>query len=304
MGAGDGGAPRSLAGVVYALGAFGLWGGFPLYFKAVAGVPALEVLAHRVVWSVFWVALLLLLMRQWSAVRAAFSAPRIVGMLLVSALLISTNWLIFIWAVAHERVLEGSLGYFITPLVSVLLGRLVLRERLRPAQWGAVTLAALGVAWALVGFGALPWISLGLAVTFGGYGLVRKVVVVGAVPGLFVETLLLAPPALAYLLWLGREGAGSFASAGLGFDLLLAAAGLVTATPLILFAQAARRLRLATVGLLQYIVPTLQMLLAVFAFGEACTPSHAVTFGCIWAALALYSADLWRDRGRPVADRA
>lgn len=294
---------HTLAGAGYALGAFGLWGAFPLYFKAVAAVPAPEVLAHRVVWSVFWVALLLFAVRQWPAVRAALGRRRTLGMLTLSSLLIAGNWLIFIWAVAHDRVLEASLGYFITPLVSVLLGRLVLAERLDRLQWLAVALAALGVAWTLVGLGALPWVSLGLAATFGSYGLARKVIDVGAIPGLFVETLVIGPLALAWLLWLGWHGAGAFGAGGLGFDLLLVAAGLVTATPLILFAQAARRLRLASVGLFQYIVPTAQMLLAVLVFGEAFTPEHAVTFGLIWAGLALYTASAWRGRGGPTPVR-
>lgn len=294
---------HTLAGAGYALGAFGLWGAFPLYFKAVAAVPAPEVLAHRVVWSVFWVALLLFAVRQWPAVRAALGRRRTLGMLTLSSLLIAGNWLIFIWAVAHDRVLEASLGYFITPLVSVLLGRLVLAERLDRLQWLAVALAALGVAWTLVGLGALPWVSLGLAATFGSYGLARKVIDVGAIPGLFVETLVIGPLALAWLLWLGWHGAGAFGAGGVGFDLLLVAAGLVTATPLILFAQAARRLRLASVGLFQYIVPTAQMLLAVLAFGEAFTPDHAVTFGLIWAGLALYTASAWRGRGGPAPVR-
>lgn len=291
--------PRSLAGAGYALGAFGLWGTFPLYFKAVASVPATEVLAHRVVWSVFWVALLLFGVRQWPAVRAALRDRRVVGRLLVSALLIATNWLVFIWAVAHDRVLEASMGYFITPLVNVLLGRLVLGEQLHRLQWLAVGCAGAGVAFMLARFGALPWVSLTLAVTFASYGLARKTAPVGAIPGLFVETLLLGPVALGYLLLLAGEGAGTFGHAGIGFDLLLAAAGLVTATPLILFAQAARRLRLASVGLFQYLTPTCQLLLAVLAFGEPFTQTHAVTFACIWVGLALYSTSAWRSRGAP-----
>jgi len=292
-------APSALPGVAYALGSFGLWGLFPLYFKAVSAVPATEVLAHRVVWSVVFVGLLLLLVRQWGTVGAILADRERRTRLIASSLLISTNWLIFIWAVAHDRVLEASLGYFITPLVSVLLGRVVLGERLFRVQWMAVVLAAVGVGWMLVGVGVIPWVALGLAATFGSYGLVRKLADVPAIPGLFVETLIVAPPALAWLLWLGVEGAGEFGARGPGFDVLLIAAGLVTATPLILFAQATRRLRLASVGLFQYIVPTMQMLLAVFAFGEVFTPQHAITFGCIWIGLALYSASAFGGRARP-----
>ena len=296
------GMPSALPGVAYALGSFGLWGLFPLYFKAVSSVPAPEVLAHRVVWSVVFVGVLLLLVRQWGTVGAILSDRRRRSRLIASSLLISANWLIFIWAVAHDRVLEASLGYFITPLVSVLLGRVVLGERLFRVQWLAVGLAAVGVTWMLVGVGVVPWVALGLAATFGSYGLVRKLADVPAIPGLFVETLIVGPPALAYLLWLGLEGVGEFGARGVGFDGLLIAAGLVTATPLILFAQATRRLRLASVGLFQYIVPTMQMLLAVFAFGEVFTPQHAITFGCIWIGLALYSASAFggRERARGV----
>lgn len=282
----------SWAGVAYALGAFGLWGLFPLYFKAVATIPAPEVLSHRILWSALFVALLLVLLRQWPAVAVAMRDRNTLLRLLGSALLIALNWLVFIWAVANDRVLEGSLGYFITPLVSVLLGRLVLGEALSRLQWFAVALAAAGVGWMLAGVGRLPWVALVLAATFGSYGLARKTTSVGAAPGLFVETLLLLPLAAGFLLWLGDGGV--FTHVSLRIDLLLAAAGLVTAVPLILFAQAARRLRLASVGLFQYITPTGHLLLAVFVFGEAFTPDHAVTFGCIWLALAMYSYSAWR----------
>lgn len=295
--------PRAVAGAGYAVGAFGLWGLFPFYFKAVASVPAPEVLAHRILWSVVWVAALLWLLRQWPAVRVALADRRTALRLLLSALLIAVNWLVFIWAVAHDRVLEASLGYFITPLVSVLLGRVVLGEPLTRLQWSAVLLAAIGVGYMLAGLGKLPWVSLALAATFGSYGLARKTTAVGAAPGLFVETLLLAPVAVGFLLWLGTDG--TFGTAGTELDLLLAAAGFVTAAPLILFAQAARRLRLASVGLFQYITPTCHMLLAVFVFGEVFTRGHAVTFGCIWLALALYSYSAWKgspSRAPPLRD--
>lgn len=286
----------SWAGAACAVGAFGLWGGFPLYFKAVAHIPPAEVLSHRVLWSVVFVALLLGLLRQWPAVAAALRDRRTLLRLLVSAVLIALNWLVFIWAVANDRVLEGSLGYFITPLVSVLLGRLVLGEALTRLQWLAVVLAAAGVGWMLAGVGRLPWVALALAATFGSYGLARKLTPVAAAPGLFVETLLLAPLAAGFLLWLGDEGA--FGHVSRASDGLLAAAGLVTAVPLILFAQAARRLRLASVGLFQYITPTGHLLLAVFVFGETFTPDHAITFACIWLALALYSFSAWRHPRR------
>lgn len=281
-------------GVALAVAGFGLWGLLPLYFKAVAEVAPVEVLGHRIVWSVVFTALLLSVLGQWRQVRVAFADRRMVLTLTGSALLIATNWVIFIWAVANDRVLEASLGYFITPLINVVLGRIVLGERLGRVQAAAVALAAFGVGWMLWQFGVVPWVALSLALLFGGYGLVRKMAPVGAVSGLFVETALLAPVALLYLGWLAWQGVGALGAGGLAFDALLIAAGLVTAAPLILFAGAARRLRLATLGLLNYLTPTLQMLLAVLVFGEAFTSTHAVTFGCIWLALALYSGrGLW-----------
>ncbi len=286
----------TVGGMAYALAAFGLWGVFPLYFHAVASVPAFEVLAHRVVWSVLCVALMLSAWRQWPAVRRALAERRTLLALTGSSLLIAVNWLVFIWAVAQGRVLEASLGYYITPLVSVLFGRLFLRERLHRLQWVAVALAGLGVGYMLLRLGALPWVSLALAATFSAYGLVRKLVAVGAIPGLFIETLLLAPVAAGYLLWLTSGGEASFGRQGMSMSLLLAAAGIVTATPLICYTQAVRRLRLASVGLFQYLTPTAQMLLAVLFFGELFTPTHGVTFACIWLALALYTASAWRGR--------
>lgn len=286
----------ALAGAAWAVSAFGLWGALPLYFRAVEAAPPLEVLAHRVVWSVFWIALLLTVLRGWPAVRGVFADRRLLARLAVSALLISANWLIFIWAIATERVLEASLGYFITPLVNVVLGRLVLGEALTRVQWAAVGLAAAGVGWMLLRAGTLPWVGLALALLFGAYGLMRKTAPVGAMSGLFAETALLAPLALAWLAWLGWQGTIVFGSMGIEFDLLLAAAGLVTAVPLLLFARAAQGLRLASLGFFQYITPTGQMLVALFIFGELFTAAHAVTFGCIWLALALYSAGSWRNR--------
>ena len=286
-----------LVGAGCAIGAFGIWGAFPLYFKAVATVPAAEVLAHRIVWSVLWVGLLLCATRQWPGVRRALQGRHTLLALVGSSLLIATNWLVFIWAVAHDRVLEASLGYYITPLVSVLLGRIALGERLWRMQWVAVLCAAVGVGWMLLDLGVLPWVSLVVATSFGGYGLMRKLIAVNAIPGLFLETLVIGPIALGYLVFLRAGGSGMFGR-GVELDVLLAAAGLVTALPLILYAQGVRRLRLASVGLFQYITPTGQMMLAVFVFGEVFTDTHAITFGCIWLALALYSASAWQTRNQ------
>lgn len=280
---------RRAAGVGLAIASFSLWGGLPLYFKAVEMLPPIEILGHRVVWSLFWTALLLTVVAQWREVRAVLADRRMLVTLTGSALIISVNWLIYIWAVANDRVLEASLGYFITPLFNVIMGRVFLGETLGRVQGAAVGLAAVGVGWMLWQVGVVPWVALSLGALFASYGLVRKMAPVGAPTGLFVETALLTPLAVLYLAWLAWQGVGAMGTVSLAFDGLLVAAGLVTAAPLILFAAAARRLRLSTVGLLFYMTPTIQMLLAVFVFGEPFTVDHAVTFGCIWTALALYS---------------
>lgn len=281
-------------GAVLATLAFLCWGLFPLYFKLVEAVPAIEVLAHRVVWTVLLMTGLLTVRRGWSAVWVVFANRRLLATLALSAVVITINWGVFIWAIAHDRVLEASLGYYINPLVNVVLGVVVLRERLRPMQWAAVGLAAAGVAYQIVGLGAFPWVALTLAISFGFYGLIRKVAAVDAYSGLFVETLVLSPVALAYLVWLAAVGQGAFGRGDWGLDGLLALSGIVTALPLILFVAGAQRIRLSTLGLLQYIVPTGQFVLAVFVFGEAFTSGTLVTFGCIWAALAVYSFDTLR----------
>ena len=281
-------------GVVLATLAFLCWGLFPLYFKLVDAVPAVEILAHRVVWTVLLITVVLMVRRGWSAVWVVFANRRLLATLTLSAVVISVNWGVFIWAIAHDRVLEASLGYYINPLVSVVLGVAVLRERLRPLQWAAVGLAAAGVAYQIVGLGAFPWVALTLAFSFGFYGLIRKVAAVDAYSGLFVETLILSPLALAYLVWLAVMGEGAFGRGDWELDGLLALSGIVTALPLILFVAGARRIRLSTLGLLQYIVPTGQFTLAVFVFGEAFTSGIFVTFGFTWAALAVYSFDTVR----------
>ncbi len=272
----------------YALGAYAIWGLFPLYFKLVAEVPALEVLAHRVVWSVVFVSVLVSLLRRWGAIARIFHDRRLLGTLLLSGLAISLNWGIFIWAVAHDRVLESSLGYFICPLVSVFLGFIFLRERLRPWQVLAVILAIAGVSNQIWQLGAFPWVALGLAFSFGIYGLIRKLAPVDAIGGQLVETIILLAAALPYLVWLHVAGSGTFGAGDVVLDGYLVLAGLVTALPLILFAQATKRLLLATVGLLQYIVPTSHFLLAVFIFSEPFSMGTGLSFALIWLALAIY----------------
>lgn len=282
------------AGVLYGVAAYGLWGGVPVYFKAVQGVSPLEVLAHRVIWSVLFLALLLVVGRNNGTVAAALRSRRALLILCVTALLIASNWLVFIWAVANGYLLQSSLGYFINPLLSVLLGLVFLRERLRRWQTVSVVLAGVGVVYLTIASGEAPGIALALAGTFAIYGLLRKIAPVPALPGLAVETAILAPIALAYLVWEMAQGRAAFGSAGLKMSLLLMAAGVITATPLLWFTQAARRLRLATLGFLQYLAPTGHFLLAVLAYGEQFTQVHAIAFGCIWAALIIYSVDTMR----------
>jgi chloramphenicol-sensitive protein RarD len=289
--------------VVYALAAFLSWGILPLYFKAVATVPSLEVLAHRVVWSVVFLLVLTLARGRWTAFTALFKSRRTQATLMVTTVLIATNWGVFIWAIAHQRLVEASLGYFIGPLVNVLLGFVFLRERLRPVQTIAVVLAAVAITWQTARFGQLPLISLTLAISFGLYGLLRKQVPATGIQGLTAETLMLAPVAVAWMLWRLRQGELVFLHGTLRLDLLLLSAGVLTALPLIWFAEGARRLRLATMGFLQYLAPSCQLLLAVAAFGEPFTRDHAVSFGLIWIALVLYSVDTaWgMRRSRPIS---
>lgn len=259
-----------------------------MYFRALKGVAPLEIAAHRALWSLVLLAGIVVVARRGPALRTLLGHRRQLGVLVATTLLVSGNWLLFIWAVNEGRLLEASLGYFINPLVNVLLGVVFLGERLRRAQQVAVALAAAGVSVMIFTLGHLPWISLTLAASFGAYGLLRKRFAIDPVVGLMVETGLLTPFALAFLAWKAAEGTGA------GVSWLLVASGVVTAVPLILFTEGAARLKLSTLGLMQYLAPTGQFLIAVFAFGEPFTATHAVTFGCIWASLALYSADALR----------
>lgn len=287
----------SQPGLLAAVGAFLLWGLFPLYLKPLSGVPALEVIAHRIVWCCVLVFAWLAARGELGLVRAALADPVSRRRLLASAMLISINWLIYVWAVTHEHVLDASLGYFINPLVNVLLGVVVLGERLNRAQKFAVALAAAGVLYLAMVVGRPPWIALVLAASFGLYGLIRKVVAVDAVPGLATETLLLAPFAVALLLWNEMRGVAALGHSSTLVNTLLIGSGLVTAIPLVLFAFGARRIPLSTVGLVQYIGPTLQFLIGVLVFHEAFSVSRGIGFAFIWIALAVYAADgLWRSR--------
>jgi chloramphenicol-sensitive protein RarD len=294
------GAPHPRAGTLAAVGAFLLWGLFPLYWKQLAEVPALEVVAHRTAWGFAAVAAWVTLRGRWSDARTVASDPGTVVRLAGSAVLIALNWLLYVWAVIHDHVVEASLGYFINPLVNVLLGVLVLREGLSRAQRIAVALAGAGVAVLTVGHGRLPWIALALAVSFGLYGLARKTVAADAVVGLLWETALLAPVATAFLVLLELRGRGAFGTAGPSISALLALGGAVTAIPLVLFALGARALPLSTLGLLQYLSPSLQFLLAVLVFREPFAATHAAAFACIWTALAVLT---WELRRRVRYDR-
>ena len=281
------------SGFWFGVGAYGVWGILPIYFKALADVGAADIVAHRVVWSVPFLALLLFALRGWSEIRRVIGNPKLVGFLSVTAVLIATNWLLYVYAVTSGHILAGSLGYYLNPLVNVLLGRALLKERLVWLQWVAVAVAAAGIsALAFQALGQL-WISLALAASFATYGLLRKVAPVEAVSGLAVETALLLPVALLWLGWGVAEGRPAFGPTDKD-AILLVLAGIATTVPLILFTAAARRLRYSTLGMLQFIAPTLQFVCAVALYGEPFTTAHAIAFGSIWLALALYVAALFR----------
>ncbi len=285
-------------GLLLGVGAYVLWGLMPLYLRLLQGVPATQLLAHRILWSAL---LLLVVAGALGRLRtvAAAATGKTLLLLTASAALIAVNWLVYIWAVQSDRVLDASLGYFINPLINVALGMAVLGERIRPVQAGAVGLAAAGVAVMALGGGGALWISLTLALSFGVYGLIRKTVAIDALGGLLVETLVLAPVAAIVLLRATAAGEAAFGGDA-RTDWLLVLAGAITAAPLLLFAAAARKLRYATLGLLQYIGPTIQFGLAVLVFGEELRFAHLVTFGLIWAGCALYGWDSWRGSREPV----
>ncbi len=299
--------PEARTGLTFGIIAYLVWGFFPVYFKAIASVPPLQVVSHRIVWSMLFLIILTSWRRRWSDIRSIMKNRRSLLILMSSALLIATNWLVFIIAVEQGEVLQSSLGYFITPFVSVLLGVIFLKERLRRLQLVALFLAAIGVIIIALHGCNVPWIALALALTFGSYGLLRKVVAADSLSGLTLETLLLAPVALGYILFVTRQGQGAFLLAGMQVDLLLASAGFVTAIPLLLFSAAARRLRLATIGFLQYITPSLHVTLAVLLYHEPFNGTHLTSFLLIWTGLAAYSWDackaLSKNRQYPATAR-
>ncbi|WP_432258710.1 EamA family transporter RarD [Cupriavidus sp. TMH.W2] len=293
-------------GIFYALMAYVIWGLLPLYIKSLPGIAPVEILLHRMVWSLVFLGLILAWRRQWAWLGKVLKDRRLLLSFGASAALLCANWFLYIWAVSANRVVDASLGYFINPLFSVLLGVVFLHERLRPLQWLSIAVAAAGVAWLTVAAGQLPWIALGLAASFGGYGLLRKTGALGALEGLSLETLLLFPLAAAALAWLFGTGHDSFTHAAPGTQWLLLLAGPVTAVPLLFFAAGARRIPLSLLGLLQYTGPTLQLLLGVWLWNEPFPAQKQAGYALIWLSLALYAAEgLWMNtRQKPASIQA
>ncbi len=277
-------------GLLYALGAYIMWGLFPIYWKWLQAVPALQVIGHRIVWSFVLLVVVIIATRQWTKFRSTLTL-RILGIYFVAGLLLSVNWLIYVWGVNAGHIVETSLGYFINPLLSVLLGMIFLGERLRPAQWVAIGLAAFGVIYLTLTYGSLPWIALSLAFTFGFYGLVKKVAPLGSLYGLTLETGLMFLPALGYLIFAESTGQAAFGHIGNVSVLLLVGAGVVTTIPLLMFASAARRIPLTMVGVMQYIAPTLQFLIGVLIYKEPFSTSRLIGFSLVWTALIFFWAE-------------
>ena len=292
-------------GIWYGIGAYITWGLFPIYWKWLHNVPALQLIGHRILWSFLLLFIVILVSRQWSVFRAAALKPHVLRIYFVAAVLIGINWLVYVWAVNAGFIVQVSLGYYINPLLNVLMGVLFLRERLRPLQWIPLGLAAAGVLYLTWAYGSLPWISLTLAFSFGIYGLVKKIAPLGSLYGLSLETGLLFLPALLYLLCADAIGQGAFLHTGAISDVLMMGAGLMTTIPLLMFASAARRIPLSLVGILQYIAPTLQFLLGVLVYGEPFTHPQLIGFGIVWVALILFAVEGYlASRAQPVAAAA
>jgi chloramphenicol-sensitive protein RarD len=288
---------HSARGALTATASFLLWGVLPVYWKQVETIPAYELIAHRIVWSLVFLLAVLAHRRAFAALRAPFVQPRLFALNLLSSVLLAANWTIYIWAVINGHIIETSLGYFLTPLCQVALGCLLLRERLRRPQWAAIGLAVLGVGMLLLRVGRVPWIALALAATWTSYGFLKKKSALGPLVGLTVETLILLPAAAAVLLWRAHTGEGALGRVDAWHEVLLLSAGVVTAVPLLLFADGAQRIRMTTLGLLQYLAPTLQFLIGLLVYREAFDTHQLQAFAFIWAGLALYSADsFWAQR--------
>lgn len=293
--------PIRSRGLTYGLIAYGLWGLFPLYFPLLEPAGAAEILAHRMVWSLVVSAIILTVVRGWRAIIGM--RPRTWGLVVAGAALIAVNWGIYIWAVNNDRVVDAALGYFINPLVSVLLGVLIFRERLRIAQWTAVGLGATAVLVLAVAGGTFPWVSLTLAASFGVYGLVKKVIPLAPTASLTAEGLVQFVPAMAYLVVITLAGTSTFTAAGAGHALLMASSGIVTCVPLLAFAAAAQSLPLSVLGLLQYLTPVIQFLIGVFWFGEPMPVYRWIGFALVWLALIVFSADAVRQARRSAVAR-
>ncbi|MBC7267511.1 MAG: EamA family transporter RarD [Streptomyces sp.] len=295
-------------GLLNGVAAYGMWGLVPLFWPLLKPAGAVEILAHRMVWSLAVVAVALLVVRRWGWARELLRQPRRLGLVAFAAAVITVNWGLYIWAVNTGHVVEASLGYFINPLVTIAIGVLLLKERLRPVQWAAVGIGFAAVLVLSIGYGRPPWISLVLAFSFATYGLVKKKVNLGGVESLAAETAIQFLPALAFLLWLTSQGDSTFSTEGPGHAALLAATGLVTAAPLVCFGAAAIRVPLSTLGLLQYLAPVFQFLLGIFYFHEAMPPERWAGFALVWLALTLLTWDAWRavrrSRPRPLTESA
>lgn len=291
--------PKSAAtrGTLTAAASFLLWGIFPIYWKQLEGIPAFELIAHRITWSLVFLLVVLARRHAFGALRPPFTQPRLLGLNLLSSVLLAANWTVYVWAVNSGHIIETSLGYFLTPLGNVALGYLLLHERPRPLQWSAIALAALGVGLLLLRVGHVPWIALTLAGTWAGYGILKKKSALGPLVGLTVETLVLLPFAVALLLWRAHTGEGALGRVDAWQQVFVLSAGLVTAIPLLLFADGAQRIRMTTLGLLQYLSPTVGFLIGLLLYHEPFDTEHLQAFALIWGGLALYSADsFWAQR--------
>jgi chloramphenicol-sensitive protein RarD len=291
-------------GILYGIAAYTAWGLLPIYWKALQDVPAIEILSHRMVWSFIFLLVILAVTRRWAWIRSLVKQPKVLLTFLATAVLLSVNWFTYIWGVNHNFIVETALGYFINPLVNVLLGYLFLKERLRPGQIVAVLLALGGVLYLTVSYGSLPWIALTLAFSFGFYGLLRKTAVLNSLEGLSLEMAWLFLFALGMLIYFEMRGTAAFAHSSRMTNVLLASTGVITAVPLLLFAASARRVTMATLGILQYLAPTLQFLIGVFIYNEPFTQSQLIGFSFIWLALAVYSVESIRHSRKNSAKRS
>lgn len=288
-------------GIWYAIGAYAFWGLFPIYWKWLHQVGALEVISHRIIWSCVILIIVIVALRQWNAFRQAALKPRILKIYAVAGVLLTINWLVYVWAVNAGFVVESSLGYYINPLVSVVLGVVFLHERLRSWQWLALAIATIGVLYLTIVYGSLPWIALALALSFGTYGLVKKTAPLGSLYGLALETSIVFIPALAFLLFVEATSQGAFLHDGIVPDLLMMGAGVVTTIPLLLFASATQRIPLSLIGILQYVSPTEQFLLGVLVYGEPFTPVQFIGFAMVWIALIIFGVEgFLNHRAQPV----